>query len=541
MKTLTSFIRSVPSAALSLVFAVLLAMPPSEVYADITGWTEMELYTRQELNYGYGSSARYGDERLIRRERLLNSGAEGTFLEAVIDGAQLALAIKDVVASIAAGNPVGVILGAQEAIREAQQLRTSAGDHWAVETASISINRGNVHRVELKFHCDSNDAPFQSLRITTPPGLAGLEQGADSKHKSAIVRLLPRELPMGKYIVSFRAKEDDCHICLGIVHIVEITLYGELDQRPCNNKAYCDQVLAELGRLERMCWEKDRQMEQKAGALGLDEATRRVEDAERSLEEAEKARNAAGQRAENVRRHSGHEPDPAVERDEESTEAKARVKEAKRQYEVCKNRYERKLKEVQSNPDYRRLSNERAAIWAQKSRVDSQLWGCCDAPTPNVPTITAFPLGPSSPPGPPTPPTGGYDESGAGSSYGGLGSDTGGVRPPGPKSPGRPDIMVLPGPGGGAPLGADPNVGSEMQRREQQRHMKELGQKSQELEGAGKAPASPDRRFIDGRWWRKTYLENPPGSGKYKELWRPEEQPPVMEAPAPPRHGYDLE
>ncbi len=91
---------------------------------------------------------------------------------------------------------------------------------------------------------------------------------------------------------------------------------------------------------------------------------------------------------------------------------------------------------------------------------------------------------------------------------------------------GAPGLGAAIGAGGGGLIGSV--VGGEMQRKEEKKEMEELKAKVQELESTKKATtpetSSADRRLIDGRWYKKSYVEDPPGSGKYKEVWLPEQQ-----------------
>ena len=88
---------------------------------------------------------------------------------------------------------------------------------------------------------------------------------------------------------------------------------------------------------------------------------------------------------------------------------------------------------------------------------------------------------------------------------------------------GVPGLGAAIGAGGGALIGK--TVGDEMQRKDDKKEVDELKQKVQELEATKKtaAPeASADRKFIDGRWYKRSMIEEPAGSGKYKEVWLPE-------------------
>lgn len=88
---------------------------------------------------------------------------------------------------------------------------------------------------------------------------------------------------------------------------------------------------------------------------------------------------------------------------------------------------------------------------------------------------------------------------------------------------GAPGLGAAIGAGGGALIGK--TVGDEMQRKDDKKEVEELKQKVQELEATKKtaAPeASADRKFIDGRWYKRSMIEEPSGSGKYKEAWLPE-------------------
>jgi uncharacterized protein YcfJ len=90
---------------------------------------------------------------------------------------------------------------------------------------------------------------------------------------------------------------------------------------------------------------------------------------------------------------------------------------------------------------------------------------------------------------------------------------------------GAPGLGAAIGAGGGALIGK--TVGDEMQRKEEKKEMEQLRQKVEELEATKKAAspeaaAFPDRRLIDGRWYKRSLIEDPAGSGKYKEVWLPE-------------------
>lgn len=88
---------------------------------------------------------------------------------------------------------------------------------------------------------------------------------------------------------------------------------------------------------------------------------------------------------------------------------------------------------------------------------------------------------------------------------------------------GAPGLGAAIGAGGGALIGKV--VGDEMQKKDDKKEVDELKQKVQELEATKKtaAPeASADRKLIDGRWYKRSMIEEPAGSGKYKEVWLPE-------------------
>lgn len=88
---------------------------------------------------------------------------------------------------------------------------------------------------------------------------------------------------------------------------------------------------------------------------------------------------------------------------------------------------------------------------------------------------------------------------------------------------GAPGLGAAIGAGGGGLIGNV--IGGEMQRKEEKKEVEELKAKVQELESTKKATtpeASADRKLIDGKWYKKSYIEDPVGSGKYKEVWLPE-------------------
>ncbi len=90
---------------------------------------------------------------------------------------------------------------------------------------------------------------------------------------------------------------------------------------------------------------------------------------------------------------------------------------------------------------------------------------------------------------------------------------------------GSPGLGAAIGAGGGALIGK--TAGDVMQEKDQKREMDELQRKVQELEATKKttpeAPAA-ETRVIDGRWYKKTYIEDPVGSGSFKEVWVPVQQ-----------------
>ena len=88
---------------------------------------------------------------------------------------------------------------------------------------------------------------------------------------------------------------------------------------------------------------------------------------------------------------------------------------------------------------------------------------------------------------------------------------------------GAPGLGAAIGAGGGALIGKV--VGDEMQRKDDKKEVDELKKEVQELEATQKAAApeaSADRKLIDGIWYKRTLIEDPAGSGKYKEVWLPE-------------------
>ncbi|HHT9120811.1 MAG TPA: hypothetical protein ACFYD3_09775 [Candidatus Hypogeohydataceae bacterium YC41] len=71
-------------------------------------------------------------------------------------------------------------------------------------------------------------------------------------------------------------------------------------------------------------------------------------------------------------------------------------------------------------------------------------------------------------------------------------------------------------------------------RREQEKKKEAKQKQEQELEGTkpGEPPktsstsatsgTSEERRLIEGKWYKKTYVADPLGSGHYEEVWVPE-------------------
>ncbi|HHT9132649.1 MAG TPA: hypothetical protein ACFYED_09195 [Candidatus Tripitaka californicus] len=79
--------------------------------------------------------------------------------------------------------------------------------------------------------------------------------------------------------------------------------------------------------------------------------------------------------------------------------------------------------------------------------------------------------------------------------------------------------VALAGAGCAAPL-----VGHAVEERHKKKE-EEKKKEAQEQEAAKKATtpeASADKKLIDGKWYKKGLIEEPAGSGKYKEMWLPE-------------------
>jgi hypothetical protein len=92
---------------------------------------------------------------------------------------------------------------------------------------------------------------------------------------------------------------------------------------------------------------------------------------------------------------------------------------------------------------------------------------------------------------------------------------------------GAPGLGAAIGAGGGALIGKV--VGDIEHEKKEKQEREELERKVEELEATKKAAtpeaASPDRQLIDGRWYKRSFVEDPPGSGNFREVWLPEQQP----------------
>lgn len=85
-------------------------------------------------------------------------------------------------------------------------------------------------------------------------------------------------------------------------------------------------------------------------------------------------------------------------------------------------------------------------------------------------------------------------------------------------------------PGTGAAIGAGVGglagavVGGELQRKEEKKEREELEKKVEELEAKqAVTPEAAERRIIDGVPHVKKRVEDPPGSGNFREVWVPEQ------------------
>lgn len=79
-------------------------------------------------------------------------------------------------------------------------------------------------------------------------------------------------------------------------------------------------------------------------------------------------------------------------------------------------------------------------------------------------------------------------------------------------------VVALAGAGCAAPL-----VGQAISREHKKKEEKKKEAQEQEAAKKTAAPeASVNRKLVDGKWYKKGLIEEPAGSGKYKEVWLPE-------------------
>lgn len=244
---------------LFMLFTVLFTTPHS-AHADIEGTTRIRCYDRNTpVDCGQPTRA---------DGVLAGSGIEGSFLEALIDAAQLLNGIYEAVAAIIAQNYPEAGYRLYESYQEAMQLGDSAADKQAVEKVWIKLDQGAPFtRVTLTFEVQSDEDPLWPIKVAVPPVRYTLDPGvpddggritrpasavpplsavvvdgivlnSTKRQGTATVSLYPKRMPMGSwYPIVFSVKEDDCSICLGIIHVLRVSTYKDCRLIP---KMACD-------------------------------------------------------------------------------------------------------------------------------------------------------------------------------------------------------------------------------------------------------------------------------------------------------------
>ena len=156
---------------------------------------------------------------------------DGSVLEAIVDGLQLAANVVSMIRSIASGDAIGVLNGAIGAYREALQLMASSGDRAASGEASVVLDPNLAPSARLTFRVVSNDDPLGAVRVAGPlldgvryttPAREDFSDRGIGRDVSARVDLDLTRVAPGRYPFVFTTKETDCHQCLSVVHVMTV-------------------------------------------------------------------------------------------------------------------------------------------------------------------------------------------------------------------------------------------------------------------------------------------------------------------------------
>jgi hypothetical protein len=179
----------------------------------------------------------------------LRSTLNGTGTEALIDAAQLAMALSsmysgesmllDAVRGAMGGGSLSPhmnrVQGAWDAYNETAQLLDSLSDKSIHKEAYVKISKDSRREFfNIGMTVNSDDDPFGVLRVDVKrsPHLYVTKRGLDSRDAAMNVKIKPKYLNPGIYPIVFTAKEKNCRICLSIVHTVFVEIYD-----PCPNLA----------------------------------------------------------------------------------------------------------------------------------------------------------------------------------------------------------------------------------------------------------------------------------------------------------------
>lgn len=180
-----------------------------------------------------------------RSEVLLGLAVEGSMFEAFVDGAQFVLKVKAMIARLVARDFIGAGQSAYEAYGELRQMLDAIGDKNATgdATLALEVDATDYDEVRLTFTAWSDDDPLQTPAAVAPAVMEPrrLDPSAEklgsrpafvrtvpaaargARRVVASIDIFPARLPLGRYALGFRAKEDDCGQCLAIVSAVTVS------------------------------------------------------------------------------------------------------------------------------------------------------------------------------------------------------------------------------------------------------------------------------------------------------------------------------
>jgi hypothetical protein len=236
--------KGIISLAFLAVFISIAVTVPS-VRADIGGRTTIKCMQGNTSVSCESTRQNFNDRNVVA-----GSTVEASFFEAFIDAVQLLDKIYQVVKNIVAENYAGAVWEMYGAYDEALQLGDSAGDKKSVQQAYVSLDQNAPYTtVTLTFQVWSDDDTFGDLKVAAPivrydlaPAIPGtlkrsaggvipavsvgpITGGRGQRSGLVSVTFSPKNMPLGRYPIAFSAQEANCSICLGIVHVIYVSVY----------------------------------------------------------------------------------------------------------------------------------------------------------------------------------------------------------------------------------------------------------------------------------------------------------------------------